>query len=86
MTAPANKTPRWPLWLLIAACALSLIAGLFNHWHAHFAAEAWPGFFALIGFAAVSLLTLLARLVAPLLRRPPQYYGEESSEREVRHD
>ena len=55
-------------------------------WEFFSAAEAWPGFFALIGFAAVSLLTLLARLFAPLLRRPPQYYGEESSEREVRHD
>ncbi len=83
---PAAKTSLGrPFWWLVAACALSVIAGLFNHWHPHFEAEAWPGFFAACGFVAVVVSVLISRALSTLLRRPEDFYGDPSDS-EVRHD
>ncbi len=73
------------IWVLLGCAAASVIAGLFNHWHAHFAAEAWPGFFAALGFAAIVLAGLGARALQPLLRRPENYY-DASPTQEHEHD
>lgn len=88
MSSPAHKPKPQSgrlFWLLLASAVASVIAGLFNHWHPHFAAEAWPGFFAALGFAAIVLAALGARALQPLLRRPENYY-DASSKPEHEHD
>lgn len=83
-----NKAAIWAQRLLLLACIASLIAGFLIEHHPHFAFEAWPGFFALFGFAAYCFIVLSAKSLRPLLRREETYYGDDAGSNgdEVKHD
>lgn len=65
------------LWL---ACALVLIIGLFVQGHTRFGFDGWFGFYALFGFVAYCVIVLGAKQLRRLLRRPEDYYGDESGQ------
>lgn len=85
---PPNKAAIWAQRLLVVACIISLIAGFLIQHKPHFAFEAWPGFFAIFGFAAYCFIVLSAKSLRPLLRREETYYGDDAGSNgdEVRHD
>lgn len=88
MSASDSAAARWAVRVLIVLCVISVIAGLLIDWHPHFAFEAWPGFFALFGFAAYCFIVLSAKQLRPLLHRKETYYGDDagSNGEEARHD
>lgn len=88
MSDSNNKAAQWATRSLIAACIISVVAGLLIEWHPHFAFESWPGFFALFGFAAYCFIVLSAKRLRPLLRREETYYGDDagSNGEEAKHD
>ena len=59
---------------LCAICALSLIAELFVDRHAEYPWESWFGFYAVYGFAACTLLVVIAKELRKILRRDEDYY------------
>ena len=76
MSEHRNRAATLAIRLLIIACGLSLAVGFFIDWKPHFAVEAWPGFYALFGFAAYCGIVLSAKQLRPLLRRDEKYYGD----------
>lgn len=62
--------------IIVAAGVLSLIAEFFVHRHQEFAFSGFPGFYALVGFAAYCVIVLGAKAVRPLLKRPEDFYGD----------
>lgn len=86
-----SERPRWLdhprnvrrlAYALYAVCALLLLADLFYVKHVHFAFEGWIGFFALLGFVAYCFIVNAAKLLRRLVKRPEDYYGEQSGERD----
>lgn len=62
--------------LLVVTKVIFLFAS--HAWgHAHFAFEAWPGFFEAVGFLGFALLVVAGRILAPWVRRPEAYYDPE---------
>jgi hypothetical protein len=56
--------------IFLGILALTVLADFFLEKKGYFYAfEGWPGFFALLGMAAIGVLMLLGRLLQPLLRR-----------------
>jgi hypothetical protein len=68
-----SKRLTMPLYVV---CGLLVAADLLYHKHAHFATDALFGFYAFYGLLASVALVVVARIVAALLRRPGDYYGE----------
>jgi len=63
------------LWIgLILLLALTVIAGLFIHFHDRFGIESSFGFYAWYGFGACVLMVLGAKLLGLVLKRPDNYY------------
>ncbi len=62
--------------IIVAAGVLSLIAEFFVHRHQEFAFSGFPGFYALVGFAAYCVIVLGAKALRPLLKRPEDFYGD----------
>ena len=67
----SGRTLYVALWI---ACITLALADLVYRKHVYFAAEEWPGFFALFGFVGCVLLALVARLVRAPLKRERDYY------------
>lgn len=67
---------KWLLYLLFGCCGFLLLCDLFvDKSHAHFAWELWPGFYAVYGFVAFTLLVLAAKhIFRPLVKRDEDYY------------
>ncbi len=68
------KTPDKLFYALAAICAVVVLAELGIDRHAHFGYDAIPGFNALFGFAAYTVLVLTATQLRKLLKRPADYY------------
>lgn len=67
------------LGVLITACVLSALAGFvpaFQKKDPHFAAEAFPVFFAFWGFAAFMFIVLAGQHLRKLVGRKEDYYEE----------
>lgn len=68
---------RRPLIFGLAVLLGLALPDLFLHkqtyFHAH---EAWPGFYALLGFLAVVVSAASARLLGALVRRGEDYYDD----------
>lgn len=76
LASGSSITGRRPLLICLAVVVALVLPDLFMHKHTYFHAyEAWPGFFVLLGLAAVVVLAGIARLVSRLLRRDEDYYG-----------
>jgi len=69
---PKNVDKVW--WGLCAVCALLVAIDLFLHRHAHFAWEAWPGFYAAVGFVAFYAIVIAGKHLRKLLMRDEDYY------------
>ncbi len=67
---------RLVIRLILGAGVLSLIAEFFVHRHQEFAFSGFPGFYALVGFAAYCVIVLGAKALRPLLKRPEDFYGD----------
>lgn len=66
-------------WAFVMGLAVLLIANMFllPH-HPHFAAEHWPGFWALFGFlGAVILAFVMKKVIAPLLAMEEDRYDRD---------
>lgn len=67
---------RLVIRIILGAAVLSLIAELFIHRHYEFSFSSFPGFYALVGFAAYCIIVLGAKALRPLLKRPEDFYGD----------
>lgn len=72
LTRPETIRRLW--WMFAAVLALTVIAQLAVHIHAHFGADGWFGFYALFGFISCVAMVVFARLLGRLLKRPEDYY------------
>lgn len=84
--SPSAARPEKKYWLddprnvnkligvLVAVCALLVLADLFYHKHVHFGFEAWFGFHAWFGFGMCVALVLIAKELRKLLKRKENYY------------
>ncbi|MFK7988834.1 MAG: hypothetical protein AB8I08_22640 [Sandaracinaceae bacterium] len=63
---------------VLVICVLLLVGDLVFHFvghkHVHFDIEAWPGFYAIVGFVSYVSLVLTAKQLRKLLKRPVDYY------------
>lgn len=80
---PPTDDPRWLdkpgsvnllIYVLIAACAATVVADFFYHKHGEFHFQEFVGFDALYGFVAYVGLVNLAKVVRVLLMRSEDYY------------
>ena len=55
---------------------LLFIADAFYHKHVHFEAEAFFGFYAIVGFVAFFLIVLAGKQLRKILMRPEDYYDD----------
>ncbi len=68
---------KGPILILVLVCAGLLLADLAYHKHGHYHEEELFGFFPAFGLAACVALTLGARALGLLTRRPSEFYGED---------
>ncbi len=67
------------LWILLwGVCGCSILAEFFIHKHPHFEGTGFFGFNALLGFIACSVMIIVAKLLAFLLKRKPDYYDKDA--------
>ena len=65
------------LWRgFLAVLALTVLAELLVHRHAHFEIESVFGFSAWFGFMACAAMIVVAKALALVLKRPDTYYGK----------
>ncbi|MAQ19531.1 MAG: hypothetical protein CMN30_32615 [Sandaracinus sp.] len=90
MSHPHGREPLPPSWverhvglivkITVAVCVLLLVADVVFHFvghkHVHFAIEAWPAFYAVVGFISYVGLVLTAKQLRKLVMRPLDFYGE----------
>jgi predicted tellurium resistance membrane protein TerC len=69
---PRNVDKLW--WGLCAVCGLLVGIDLFVHRHAHFDWEAWPGFYAAVGFVAFYAIVIAGKHLRKVLMRDEDYY------------
>ena len=60
--------------LLAVCCVISVAAELLIHRHAAFSWESWPGFYAVFGFVAYTILILVAKRLRRFISREEDYY------------
>lgn len=75
---PATRKLLWKL--LWGACALSVLLEFFVHRHPHFKADAFFGFYAVLGFVACTAMILLAKALGVFLKVPEDYYDEDDDD------
>ncbi|MFT5358784.1 MAG: hypothetical protein ACI9KE_006023 [Polyangiales bacterium] len=63
--------------LALAAVVADVLHGIYGHKHVHFDMEAWPGFYAVVGFVSYVGLVLTAKQLRKVLSRPVDYYEEQ---------
>lgn len=69
------------LWILLwGACGLSVLLELFVHRHPHFEADAFFGFYAILGFVSCTAMILLAKALGIFLKVDEDYYDEDDDE------
>lgn len=74
LTRPENIKKIWIIFIVILA--LTVIAGLFIHFHEHFGIESSFGFYAWYGFGTCVVMVLFAKLLGIFLKRPDDYYDQ----------
>lgn len=88
---PEHGRPLPPSWfeknqtviiagvVILAAVAVGadVIHGIVGHKHVHFDLEAWPGFYAVVGFVSYVGLVLTAKQLRKVLARPVDYYDDK---------
>lgn len=62
------------VWAVYIACAGLFLADFLYHKHAHYAVENIPGFYGLVGFAALIGIVLIAKPLRKVLKRDEDYY------------
>ena len=75
---PATRKLLWKL--LWGACGLSVLLELFVHRHPHFEADAFFGFYAILGFVSCTAMILLAKALGVFLKVDEDYYDEDDDE------
>jgi len=77
--AAQRARPKGWLWALATALALLAVANVFiGPAHPHFAADTIPEFWAAFGFGgAVAMIFVLKIIIAPILKRPEDYYDRD---------
>ena len=68
----ANKI----FWGLAVLCAAMVLIGFTFEYHGHFHMEGLPGFFAVFGFVAFTLVILGAKALRVLIKRPEDFYAD----------
>jgi hypothetical protein len=63
--------------LALAAVVADVLHGIYGHKHVHFDMEAWPGFYAVVGFVSYVGLVLTAKQLRKVLSRPVDYYDDQ---------
>ncbi|MFK7999398.1 MAG: hypothetical protein AB8H86_07360, partial [Polyangiales bacterium] len=91
-----NQTLIIAAVVILAAVAVGadVIHGIVGHKHVHFDVEAWPGFYAVVGFISYVGLVLTAKQLRKVLARPADYYDDQppllafdpTAASEVHHD
>lgn len=69
---PENVRRLWVGYGVVLAATVA--AGFLVDMHPHFAFEAWPAFFAWLGFLACVALVFGSKLLGLLVKRPDTYY------------
>jgi hypothetical protein len=64
------------LWVLGVIGALLFAADAFYEKHAHFPAEEFFGFYAIVGFGAFVGIVLAGKYLRKILMRPEDYYDD----------
>ncbi len=62
------------VYLLVAACILSVLADFVWSRHGHFSFEEIPAFYAVYGFVAYCFIVLSAKQLRRILKRDENYY------------
>lgn len=62
--------------LLVAVCVLLFGADFLIHRHVHFSWEAFPGFYAIVGFVAFWCIVIAGKHLRKILWRPEDYYDD----------
>lgn len=70
------KNDKRVLYVLYAACTISVIAEFFIHRHMVHSWEWLFGFYGLYGFAGIVILVLLAKQLRKLVLRKEGYYDD----------
>ena len=65
------------VYVLIAACAVFILADLFYTKHPLFDFEAWFGFYAWFGFLAYTCIVMLGKAWRRLVKRDEGYYDRQ---------
>lgn len=71
---PHNWRKLW--WGFGIVLALTVLAQIAVHVHAHFGFDGWPGFNAVYGFGSCALMVIAAKLIGVVLKRPEDYYDD----------
>jgi len=71
---PANVSRLYRL--LVVVCALLFAADFAIHRHVHFSWEAFPGFYAIVGFVAFWCIVIAGKHLRKLLWRPEDTYDD----------
>ena len=71
---PGNVTRLYRLLLVV--CVVLFAADLVVHRHAHFPWEAFPGFYAIVGFAAFWCIVIAGKHLRKILWRPEDTYDD----------
>ena len=72
---PSSRRFLWRL--LLALCLISAVAGLFGEQKHHFAAEEFPMFYSILGFAACTVSILVAKGLGIFLKKDTDYYDDD---------
>lgn len=72
---PASSPGKGKMWIFAGILALTVLPDFFLKKKGYFhAVEGVPGFFGLLGLASCLVVFLLAKGLAPLLKRREDYY------------
>ena len=78
LTRPRTIRRLW--WGFSTVLALTVLAQLVFYVKGYFTVDGWLGFGAVYGFFSCLLMVLFAKPLGFVLKRPKDYYGEQSDD------
>lgn len=80
--AESSSSVERVIFILSVTCAILFILDFIVHRHTYAPGEGLPGFYAIVGFVAFTLIVLGAKLLRRLILRNEQYYAPYSVDAE----
>ncbi|MDX1442881.1 MAG: hypothetical protein R3270_03775 [Gammaproteobacteria bacterium] len=76
LVRPENIRKLW--WIFAVVLAITVLAQALVHVHSYFGVDGWFGFNAVYGFLTCVAMVVFAKLLGFWLKRPDNYYDEDS--------